>query len=63
MPQEQMQSQSARQHVHQEQVQHQHTQQLNVETESFDAVLDDIESVLSTNAQEYVSSFVQQGGE
>lgn len=28
-----------------------------------DAVLDDIESVLEENAQEYVSSFVQKGGE
>lgn len=28
-----------------------------------DAVLDDIESTLATNAEEYVSSFVQKGGE
>ena len=28
-----------------------------------DSVLDDIESVLETNAEEYVSSFVQKGGE
>lgn len=28
-----------------------------------DSVLDDIESVLQTNAEEYVSSFVQKGGE
>lgn len=64
MPQEQ-QSISAPQ----EQTQTQHTEQsvqaeqLAVQTEHFDAVLDDIASVLETNAQEYVSSFVQQGGE
>ena len=28
-----------------------------------DAILDDIETVLETNAEEYVSSFVQKGGE
>ncbi len=28
-----------------------------------DAVLDDIESVLESNAEEYVGSFVQKGGE
>ncbi|MBT1176597.1 ubiquitin-like protein Pup [Bifidobacterium callimiconis] len=28
-----------------------------------DALLDDIESTLETNAEEYVSSFVQKGGE
>lgn len=28
-----------------------------------DSVLDDIESVLETNAEEYVNSFVQKGGE
>ncbi|MDO4913753.1 MAG: ubiquitin-like protein Pup [Bifidobacteriaceae bacterium] len=33
------------------------------ETLALDSVLDDIESVLETNAQEYVNSFVQKGGE
>ncbi|MBT1165874.1 ubiquitin-like protein Pup [Bifidobacterium simiarum] len=28
-----------------------------------DSLLDDIESTLETNAEEYVSSFVQKGGE
>ena len=28
-----------------------------------DALLDDIESTLETNAEEYVNSFVQKGGE
>ncbi|KFI52772.1 ubiquitin-like protein Pup [Bifidobacterium biavatii] len=31
--------------------------------DALDSVLDDIESVLETNAEEYVSSFVQKGGE
>ena len=31
--------------------------------DALDAVLDDIESVLETNAEEYVGSFVQKGGE
>lgn len=31
--------------------------------DALDAVLDDIESVLEENAQEYVNSFVQKGGE
>ncbi len=32
-------------------------------TDVLDAVLDDIESVLESNAEEYVGSFVQKGGE
>ena len=31
--------------------------------DALDAVLDDIESVLETNVEEYVGSFVQKGGE
>ena len=31
--------------------------------DTVDALLDDIESVLETNAEEYVGSFVQKGGE
>ena len=31
--------------------------------DTVDAVLDDIESVLESNAEEYVGSFVQKGGE
>ena len=31
--------------------------------DALDAVLDDIETTLATNAEEYVSSFVQKGGE
>lgn len=33
------------------------------ETDALGAVLDDIESVLESNAEEYVSSFVQKGGQ
>ncbi|KFI98772.1 ubiquitin-like protein Pup [Bifidobacterium stellenboschense] len=38
-------------------------QQSDVEFDALDAVLDDIESTLETNAEEYVNSFVQKGGE
>ena len=31
--------------------------------DALDAVLDDIESTLESNAEEYVNSFVQKGGE
>lgn len=31
--------------------------------DALDAVLDDIESTLESNAEEYVSSFVQKGGQ
>lgn len=31
--------------------------------DELDAVLDDIESVLETNAEEYVNGFVQKGGQ
>lgn len=33
------------------------------QVDALDAVLDDIESVLETNAEEYVNSFVQKGGQ
>lgn len=35
----------------------------NVHDDVLDDVLDDISSVLETNAEDYVSSFVQKGGE
>lgn len=37
--------------------------QVDGTVDALDAVLDDIESVLESNAEEYVSSFVQKGGE
>ena len=37
--------------------------QADGQIDALDAVLDDIESTLETNAEEYVSSFVQKGGE
>lgn len=37
--------------------------QVNGAVDALDAVLDDIESVLESNAEEYVGSFVQKGGE
>ena len=39
------------------------TSQTDGTVNALDAVLDDIESVLEQNAQEYVNSFVQKGGE
>lgn len=32
-------------------------------TEAYDAILDDIDAVLETDAEEYVRSFVQKGGQ
>lgn len=37
--------------------------QVDGTTDALDAVLDDIQSVLESNAEEYVGSFVQKGGE
>lgn len=37
--------------------------QAETHTDALDAVLDDIAGTLETNAQDYVNSFVQQGGE
>ena len=37
--------------------------QVDGTADALDAVLDDIESVLESNAEEYVGSFVQKGGE
>lgn len=37
--------------------------QVDGAVDALDAVLDDIESVLESNAEEYVGSFVQKGGE
>ena len=37
--------------------------QVDGTADALDAVLDDIESVLESNAGEYVGSFVQKGGE
>ncbi|OZG68323.1 ubiquitin-like protein Pup [Bifidobacterium eulemuris] len=39
------------------------SQETSDQLDALDAVLDDIESTLATNAEEYVSSFVQKGGE
>ncbi|KAA8819845.1 ubiquitin-like protein Pup [Bifidobacterium rousetti] len=37
--------------------------EIDTDVDALDAVLDDIESTLETNAEEYVNSFVQKGGE
>ena len=36
---------------------------LAAQADSLDSLLDDIESTLETNAEEYVSRFVQKGGQ
>ena len=61
MPQEHTSAQESAQH-------HEHyetTQRVAPDTnmDSLDAVLDDIESVLESNAEAYVNGFVQKGGE
>lgn len=33
------------------------------QSDDLDSILDDIETVLETNAEEYVNSFVQKGGQ
>lgn len=48
------------QSVEQEQVK---APQSQAEADSLDSLLDDIESSLETNAEEYVRRFVQKGGE
>lgn len=35
----------------------------SIQQDALDAVLDDISSTLESNAEQYVSSFVQKGGE
>lgn len=65
MPQEFVQA-NAEQHVEQEQHEetlHTDAAQTRQTGDVLDSVLDDIESVLETNAEEYVNSFVQKGGE
>lgn len=65
MPQEFVQA-NAEQHVEQEQHEetlHTDATQARQTGDVLDSVLDDIESVLETNAEEYVNSFVQKGGE
>ncbi|KAB8295632.1 ubiquitin-like protein Pup [Bifidobacterium avesanii] len=37
--------------------------QTDAQVDDLDALLDDIESTLETNAEEYVNRFVQKGGE
>lgn len=37
--------------------------QTGAQVDDLDALLDDIESTLETNAEEYVNRFVQKGGE
>ena len=63
MPQEFAQPQEQAAQQPQEQAVAVDTSQMDGAVDALDAVLDDIESVLEQNAQEYVNSFVQKGGE
>ena len=63
MPQEFAQQQEQAAQQPQEQAVAVGTSQTDGAVDALDAVLDDIESVLEQNAQEYVNSFVQKGGE
>ena len=63
MPQEFAQQQEQAAQQPQEQAVAVDTSQTDGAVDALDAVLDDIESVLEQNAQEYVNSFVQTGGE
>ena len=63
MPQEFAQQQEQAAQQPQEQEVAVDTSQTDGAVDALDAVLDDIESVLEQNAQEYVNSFVQKGGE
>ena len=63
MPQEFAQQQEQAAQQQQEQAVAVDTSQTDGAVDALDAVLDDIESVLEQNAQEYLTSFVQKGGE
>lgn len=63
MPQEFEQAQAATEAVAEQEATAVAAQESSDQLDVLDAVLDDIESTLATNAEEYVSSFVQKGGE
>lgn len=61
MPQEHANAQESAQHHEHDESTQRVAPEANVD--SLDAVLDDIESVLESNAEAYVNGFVQKGGE
>lgn len=63
MPQELEQTQSIEHDQNEEEAVAQTGARIDGSVDMLDAVLDDIESVLESNAEEYVGSFVQKGGE
>jgi len=63
MPQEFKQQRSVEQNRNEDETVMQTGAQVDGTVDALDAVLDDIESVLESNAEEYVDSFVQKGGE
>ena len=63
MPQQFEQAKAAQESAASEQTERVEATQAEAAGDVLDSVLDDIETVLETNAEEYVSSFVQKGGE
>ena len=63
MPQEFEQTQSAATPQRPDEAEAVSAKQAVTNDEALEAVLDDIESALNENAEEYVGSFVQKGGE
>ncbi|MBW3087141.1 ubiquitin-like protein Pup [Bifidobacterium sp. 82T24] len=63
MPQEQISSQDSGREQAADQDSTRKEGDFSQQASSLDSLLDDIESTLETNAEEYVSSFVQKGGE
>lgn len=63
MPQEFKQQQSVEQDRNEDEAAVRTGAQIDGTVDALDTVLDDIESVLESNAEEYVGSFVQKGGE
>lgn len=60
---EQPQAAAQTEHVDEQDVTAEVNQEAANEVDALDALLDDISSVLETNAEEYVASFVQKGGQ
>ncbi|PAU68203.1 ubiquitin-like protein Pup [Bifidobacterium criceti] len=63
MPQEQRSPSTQHDDTAAAETRHKTTTRADAGIDDLDAILDDIETVLETNAEEYVSGFVQKGGE
>ncbi|WP_288273448.1 ubiquitin-like protein Pup [uncultured Bifidobacterium sp.] len=63
MPQEQRSTSTQHDDTAAAETRHETTTHADAGIDDLDAILDDIETVLETNAEEYVNGFVQKGGE